>query len=81
MENAEEKIVALLDVLVTSAIGRMNRAAEMANAAQDEYMDACQDFRWEDAEHARERALGHFEAFMDQVAAANKLLEVSRGDL
>lgn len=73
--------MAVLDAMVTAAIGRMNRAAEMANVAQDEYMDACQEFRWEDAEHARERTLGHFEAFMDQVAAANKLLEVSRGDL
>lgn len=66
-----------IDIRTIASIARINRAKEMADAAGEDYYNACEDYDWDAAEEARERMLGHLEAFMDQIAATYRLLEAT----
>lgn len=64
---------------VRTSLGEANRALETVWNALAVYQHHCAAFRWDEAEKERVRLIGSMESFLDSFAAANRRIEIERG--
>lgn len=67
------------DIEINQACARIARTKMMADKRYKAYYEACVAYDWVTVEKLRLEILSNVESFMDEIAAAHKLLEVERG--
>lgn len=68
-----------IDAKIDTSCRRISRAKALAEARQKTYYEACVAGDWPKVERLRFEITASMESFLDEIAAAHKLIEVERG--
>ncbi len=63
------------ETAVAQKVAQANAANVMMNAALVEFTGLCEIRSWEAVEEARQKVMGHMEAYLDGLAAAHRMMD------